>query len=275
MPENSTSKPLASSCSLDPSWVTWKPRFVRLRSRDPLSVIKNAAIRIGADRVVVDSGPILGVAVNGSPVALAVNSPMALSGGGAIVRKTRPSGRDSLELRWPDGSQLRISEWTTSQSYLNLFPTVVGVRRDTMEGLLGNANGATGDDFRLRNGAQVTDADVHGTFAASWRVQQAEALFDYSAGEDTNTSTDLSVPESEFTAADLSPSIRSAAEGECMAGGISAEPMLSDCVLDVALLGDGAVGAALEAQSAISTVHTAVPPRSNIWEAGRSRKSRS
>ena len=68
-----------------------------------------------------------------------------------------------------------------------------------MVGLLGNANGNDLDDLVTRGGAPVTFpdtpfAELYGTYVNSWRISNAESMFDYGPGETTATFTDLTLP---------------------------------------------------------------------------------
>ncbi|MHA7839428.1 MAG: carboxypeptidase regulatory-like domain-containing protein, partial [bacterium] len=236
------------------------------------TVINAAAMNVDGDRVSIYSALTLDVRVEGVPTPLTLGVPFPLPGGGELERDTTPSGKDRVTVRWSDGTELKISEWTTSLSYLNLFPRLAASRFGRVRGLLGNGNGVIGDDLNLRDGTPSTPADLYTTYADSWRISQAESLFDYEPGEDTTTYNGVPA-DPDYTVADLDPVAVAAAEADCIAAGITEDPLLSDCIIDVVVFGDAsATGPAGEAQTEVPDVGltVSVPATSNIWGAGLS-----
>ena len=73
----------------------------------------------------------------------------------------------------------------TSQYYINVDVNPADYRFGLLQGLLGNGDGITSNDFALRDGTNLQlnpgqwerNPIVHTTFADSWRVTQAESLF--------------------------------------------------------------------------------------------------
>jgi len=236
------------------------------------TVMNAVAMDVDGDRVSVYSAATLDVRIEGVSTPLTVGVPIVLPGGGELERDTTPSGKDRVTVRWSDGSQLKISEWTTSNSYLNLFPRLSAQRFARVRGLLGNANGVIGDDLNLRDGTPSMPSELYTTFADSWRISQAESLFDYELGEDTSTYNGVPA-DPDFTVADLDPVEAAAAEADCIAAGIVDDPGLSECIIDVVVFGDSsATGPAGEAQAEVPDrgVTISVDARSNIWGAGLS-----
>ncbi|MDB9458465.1 VWD domain-containing protein, partial [Dolichospermum circinale CS-545/17] len=73
----------------------------------------------------------------------------------------------------------------TSRYYINIDVNPADYRFGLLQGLLGNGDGITSNDFALRDGTNLQlnpgqweqNPTVHTTFADSWRVTQAESLF--------------------------------------------------------------------------------------------------
>jgi Ca2+-binding RTX toxin-like protein len=73
----------------------------------------------------------------------------------------------------------------TSQYYINIGVNPADYRFGLLQGLLGNGDGITSNDFALRDGTNLqlnpgqweNNPIVHTTFADSWRVSQTESLF--------------------------------------------------------------------------------------------------
>lgn len=247
-------------------------RFVASPGSPSISVTKAAAFDLDGDRVMVDiDSPLLRVRVDGAVNALTVGLPVVLPGGGELERFTPANGQDQVIARWGDGSSMAITlSPSPDGGLLNLYPELTAGRSGKVQGLMGNANGIIGDDYNLRDGAPADPADLYTVYANSWRISQAESLFDYEPGEDTTTYNSVP-PDTEFTLDDLDPTNRAAAEAICIAAGIDEDPLFSDCALDVALLGGAATGGALETLDQIPDVGTyvAVFGQANIFQAGQ------
>ena len=120
----------------------------------------------------------------------------------------------------------------------------------TWEGLLGSPNGSVTDDLTTRNGVELEESAESGySVAESWRITDAESLFDYSAGENTATYTDLSYPDVQTTLADLDTSARARATAVCRTAGVT-EPLLDECIFDYGITGDVVWAAAAQRLSA-------------------------
>ncbi|MFM6908348.1 MAG: SdrD B-like domain-containing protein, partial [Dolichospermum sp.] len=73
----------------------------------------------------------------------------------------------------------------TSKYYININVNPADYRFGLLQGLLGNGDGITSNDFALRDGTNLqlnpgqweNNPIVHTTFADSWRVSQTESLF--------------------------------------------------------------------------------------------------
>jgi hypothetical protein len=82
----------------------------------------------------------------------------------------------------------------------------------------------------------ITFEQLYRDFGESWRVTQAESLFDYGPGEDTNSFTDRSFPAAPCPP--IPDSKRLAAEQACQSAGITDKDLLDACIFDVGNTGD-------------------------------------
>jgi hypothetical protein len=100
--------------------------------------------------------------------------------------------------------------------------------------------------------------DPHGPFSDGWRVTPEESLLPYAPGEDTTTHTDRTFPDAPATVDTLTAERRAAALEACTRAGVTAQPWLDSCVLDVGLTGQPAFARSLADSEAALTV-TAQP----------------
>jgi hypothetical protein len=148
----------------------------------------------------------------------------------------------SLQITWPDGSRLSIrpiGSWGLIASM-----ELAAARRGKVSGLLGDYDGNAANDLVVRGGAPVGDptfAALYPKFADSWRIAQADSMFDYAPGQSTATFTDRSYPAQP---SDAHPAGSPAAEAVCRAAGVTDPISLQNCILDVALSGQAVFAAA-------------------------------
>lgn len=177
--------------------------------------------------------------------------------GGGIVEVGVPASTGEYEvgskedsLTWPDGT------WVTVQQrggrFLDISGAFAAPRIGTISGLLGNANGDPADDLTSRDGTTLpiegtSFSDLYQKFGNSWRISQAESLFDYKAGQTTATFTDLTFPDDWPS---ISAPARLAAEATCRASGVVVDFFLEACITDVAMAEDPEVAAAFVLSSA-------------------------
>ncbi|BBD63171.1 YD repeat-containing protein (plasmid) [Nostoc sp. HK-01] len=153
-------------------------------------------------------------------------------------------------------------------SYLNIAVGLADNRQGNIVGLLGNNNDNTNDDFALRDstviGGSITNQQLYGDYANSWRITQADSLFDYAAGTDTNTFTDLTFPRNIVTVNTLTPEQRAAAEAIARAAGITDPNLLEDAILDIALTNNAPEFiqgyTALQRQETLNAANTLINP---------------
>ncbi|MFZ0130059.1 MAG: RHS repeat-associated core domain-containing protein [Candidatus Dormiibacterota bacterium] len=170
-------------------------------------------------------------------------------------------------LTWLNNSQLTITDVAGTLSY-SLHPAATA--SPGLTGLLGSAGVANAVKGRDGSVLQLSDpafgTKLYTQFGDSWRITQAESLFDYQPGESTRTFTDLSIPTANATAASLPASVAASAKTVCGALGVETEPLLDDCILDVGATGDPALAAASAAVAASGIVGTSPAPTTNAGE---------
>ena len=175
-----------------------------------VSVNQAMATKIGGQRVTVslENGAAVlridGTVVTGDPPAMK---------GGSIVRALTGYGT-SYAIEWPDGTVVRAEQ--LKQYTINVRVRPSGARRGTLEGLLGNDDGAVDDD-----------AAEPAALAEKWRVTQAASLFDYQSGQSSQTFVDPTFPDPGQTVPD-----REAADKACREEGITDPQLLHDCIVD-------------------------------------------
>ena len=186
----------------------------------------------------------------------------ALPNGASLLRNSDPYAGDNYQVEWADGTVATV--WRA-----NIYGLIVTVapaksRAGSLSGLLGNFDGNPQNDVAEPGGVTFTPTfdRLYPSFADSWRVSAASALFDYPTGESTATFTNRSLPTRPATAADLPAAEQSEALAACRAVGLSDAADLSDCTLDVAVTGSAAFAiadGALAAQANASSTPNAAP----------------
>jgi RHS repeat-associated protein len=162
---------------------------------------------------------------------------------------------------WPNGSQLTVTLVVNTLNYGFNPSSAAG---PTLRGLLGSADGNPANDLTGRDGVVLSQSDpayktkLYQPFGNSWRISQAESLFDYQPGESTATFTHLDFPSSTTPLASLDPATRASAEAICRAVGVNTEPWLDDCILDVGTTGQPAY-AVSEADLVADGAPTTIP----------------
>jgi von Willebrand factor type D domain len=195
------------------------------------SVNKAVAMQMGKTRVAVCLEPSRFI-VDGKPKNLGDGASLALPGvkvtrNGSVYVFTRPDGKSvSAELN---------SGWINVAVNLGSHTQTAVVH-----GLLGNANGNTGeDDLAARDRTvlpqPVSFADLYQRYGDSWRVPLAESLPSQLCDDRRIESGNPGRP---FYANDLSPKNREPARAVCIAAGIKDQTLLEACTLDTAVLGN-------------------------------------
>lgn len=215
-----------------------------------LTVAENAAFAftVAGHRVgIYATNPGVQTLIDDQPAAVSA-TPTVLPGGGSV--SANPAiGRETVT--WPNGSNATVD--FSGGHYLNLAVSLAVTEHGHMSGLLGNDDGSATNDITTRNGQVLTypptTADLYGQFSKSWRISQSESLFHYGPGQTTATFTDLNFPRVQMTIGNLPASIVASAGATCKNAGVTAQPFLDDCILDLAEtgeLGTAAAGAAIQ-----------------------------
>lgn len=238
-------------------------------STHPVSINTAVAVNTGGDRVSVYAEAEPPLRVNGAVVDLPAGS-IDLPHGGKVVR--RPTGE--IEILGADAGSATLVR-IVHRHQLAISVSVADSQRGHVDGLYGNANGDADDDLTSKDGTAVdsepTDytGPLYAVFGNSWRVTQAESLFEYAPGTDTSTFTDLEFPSAAATVDTLDPAQRALARAACESGGVSVQPFLDNCTLDVALLDDTSlITVALDAQQSSRRAEAAPPTTSTAVDVG-------
>lgn len=161
-------------------------------------------------------------------------------GGGTVARLGTEIGA-AYVVEWPDQTTLHVTQ--LGSTGLNLSITVPASRRGTLSGLLGADTGGSGDHFIAGDGSDLgaspAPAILHGQFADSWRITQAQSLFDYQPGQTTDSFTNRAFPASFVTPSTVPGA--AAATAACQADGVTDETILADCTIDAASTSDATV----------------------------------
>ncbi|MGW7465359.1 VWD domain-containing protein [Streptomyces xantholiticus] len=215
-----------------------------------VSINKAVAMDVAGDRVGLyldDNG--IGVRVNGAHAQL-LEQGLGLPAGGRLSRRSAED-LETYAVAWPDGSILTahiVGTWG-----LNVQVQLAESRAAAVRGLFGDFDGNPDNDLTTSTG-QALPRDpsfdqVYGEFGESWRVSQADSLFDYEPREDTGTFTLRDFPERPITTEDL-PN-QQVAQMLCQAAGVTAGPYLDACMIDAAVTG--------QARFVASAANTPVP----------------
>jgi hypothetical protein len=231
-----------------------------------LSMNTAVAMKVGSDRVVFyakdfpdASHPLW---VNGKAVAMQ-DAKLALPGGGKILKDS-----NNYTIDFPTGEKVLLAPVSAGGNpYFNISPFVFK-QAGLYEGLLGNADGQSNDELKIRDGQNLSATQsiygdvkqllsgtiglrlpgqldvaeklyfdqVNKEFGNSWRVKQEESLFDYPAGKTTKDYTDKGFPEKYLKLDMLSSQQLEQARKECKSRNLDVE-LMEGCVFDVGFSG--------------------------------------
>ncbi len=227
---------------------------VRQRAQsDDFSMNSAIAMNVGGDRVCFyasekpDGNTTTPLRIEGEPIYLERNN-YYLEHGGTISM----SGNDYV-ITWPTGERVKLDPVRSgNMSFYNITVEIYPCA-DVYDGLLGNANGRTSDDFDVRGGSMTASRWNMGVFGSSnqndqalekeylaflakdfamqYRITPQESLFDYGFNQSTFAFTDLSFPRVHRTLGDLNENDRRRAQRECERRGLTG-PDLNACVYD-------------------------------------------
>lgn len=230
-----------------------------------------AAMKVGNARVALytaafpdDKTNIL-LRIDGKPVDL--QGTQNLPGGGSITR----TGDLDWMVQWPTGEQATFHiRGAEDSAILEISAALPDSDRSQLEGLLGNFNGNSSDDFMTRDGRVVQEnkealnlaqsvlnnfnvsqwvpiqldkatelflESIHKEFGDSWRISQSESLFDYAPGKNTDSFSNRAFPNGFVVLRMLAPQAVQLAEEACRKAEVPSD-RLEGCLFDVAVTGD-------------------------------------
>ncbi|WP_080639371.1 VWD domain-containing protein [Teredinibacter turnerae] len=130
------------------------------------------------------------------------------------------------------------------ENHINLGAGVSSLRESgSVEGLLGNCDGDSSNDFILDDGtplgSSISNATLYNVFGEDWRIEQSESLFLYGNGQDTNSFDNPNFDSNAIkTLADFDPADVAAAETAAAAEGFDPNSDIFDAVvLDFLVMG--------------------------------------
>src|SRR5262245_9952436 len=168
-------------------------------------------------------------------------APQALPGGGTIGTY---GSDDGATVTWPDGSVVIVHAVGIYPDYYRFLVEIgpAPSRLGHLVGMLGDADHNPANDLVTRSGQAIAPnppfATLYGTYVNSWRVNMAETLFDYDAGQTTDTFTDLTFPDMRATPQSLPSAALTKATALCGQFGLTAGAMTDACLVDVGITGD-------------------------------------
>ncbi len=230
---------------------------IQVRQRpqsDDFSLNTAVAMNVGGDRVCFyanekpDGNNTTPLRIEGEPVYIDGTN-YYLEHGGTISA----SGNNNYVVTWPTGERVKLDGSRTGNMGFYNIAVEIYPCSDNYEGILGNANGRSSDDFDIRGGSMTASRWNMGVFGSSnqndqvlekeylaflakdfamhYRITQQESLFDYGFNQSTFAFTDLSFPRVHRTLGDLNEDDRRRAQRECERRGFSGSE-LSACMYD-------------------------------------------
>jgi hypothetical protein len=186
------------------------------------------AMNLGGTRVTLYPGTPATLNVNGNPTT--VDGVLAFDGGAV------DTADGSYTFTWPNGDAVRATVYYDHLDLIVDLPTITGRQ---LNGLLGTAAAS----FVPRNGdaglpTPINIQQLFHTFGDTWRISQAESLFDYPTGEGTANFTDLNFPYSISTTGLLPAATYTSAAQTCADAGVTNPYLLNACILDWAVTQD-------------------------------------
>lgn len=198
-----------------------------------VSVNSAVALRFGGDRLMFDvESPEF--RVNGVATPIPLGSSQTV--GNLTITHTFVNQYD---VKTSLNERIRIN----TGSFIDVNVQIAGSRANAIQGLMGNADGNPDNDLQSKSGQVISPTNLtietlYKQFGDSWRITDATSLFDYETGKNTAFYTNLNFPH-ELTAIEkLDPTTRASAETVCLGQGVSIQPFLDNCILDVALTND-------------------------------------
>ncbi|TDE08295.1 VWD domain-containing protein [Dyadobacter psychrotolerans] len=190
------------------------------------------AVQTGTDVVCVTVSPNR-LFVNNQLQNLAGLTTLSLKDGASVSKQ----GANTLNITTKNGDLVKVV--LQNSSFIDYFLYLSENRKGKVMGLMGNYDGDKKNDIMVKNGANILKADgtilfteLYNSFADSWRITQANSLFYYDSGKNTDSYTEKNFPRT-LTILTADQKIKAAAT--CRAAGVTNEPFLSNCIFDVAV----------------------------------------
>ena len=201
-----------------------------------VSVNTAVATLVNGVRVTIDTQDSQPLRIDGQVTSIASGGSLALGGGQISFN----SGVYSID--YPNQEHLIV---TDRGSYVDVrFCALDGRPDGSLRGLLGNFDSNASNDLATRSGTTLTTnisfTDLYGTFANSWRISQAESLFDYRPGETTATFTEPDCPRSATSLNLVDPNCATEAQRLLDTAGITDPTLRAAATLDYGLTCDPA-----------------------------------
>lgn len=199
------------------------------------------AINTGKEKISIYANPPR-VLLDGKSVSESFTE-LKLKGNGKILKE-----QNVYLLSTSEQDSLKIVIWDKN---LDIYVAPDKSRKGKLSGIAGNFDGDPGNDLMIDNN-RIFNADYfperYTLFANYYKVKQENSLFTYENGKNT-ASYFKQCPSKEVNINDL-PN-RKWAEDICRKAGVTSEPTLTNCILDVALSNDAsfARGAAVAANT--------------------------
>lgn len=183
------------------------------------------AINTGSDRLCFYPNKYF---INGAQFAYNANINHTLAGGGNVSGDSR-----TITVSNNTGDIIKVFNQTDMLNY-SLIPSIQ--RQGKLIGIFGDYNKDAANDLKLRNGTPIDGsyASLYPTYTDSWRITQAQSLFVYDAGKNTNSYTDRTFPRSPLA---MTAAQRASAEQTCRNAGVQ-PPFLEGCINDVVATGN-------------------------------------
>jgi hypothetical protein len=243
-----------------------------------VSIITQIAVQIGQDRVTFESGSSPNGAeasraqvvwVDGAPVNISASNPVFTLPGGTVTEVSI----NEYRVVWNTGEEVTVDPFGDGMGLsVTLAPTDIP---GSVQGLFGSYSGQA-SAFELPDGTvlqqPLTQDEFYQDFANAWRVTDSTSLFDYGAGENTETFTNPQYPREILTLADFPADLVSAAAALAAAAGITDPALAAAAEFDYISMGDPTIfaedaevdGGLMTASPAIITQPAAPPPNIGV-----------
>lgn len=232
---------------------------------DRVTINTAIALNVNGDKVGIYSKKTEPLLINGVEEKIENYSFIDLPNGGIIYRLNL----NKYVIVWPSGF---IAGVTKYQSHLNFGVSNYESINSEFGGILGNLDNNENNEIISRDGNELQEPvrfeDLYKIFGDSWRISDSESLFNYEAGNSTETYQLLDFPKRPITTNDLDENIYSNAMSKCLSAGITDPVLLNNCILDLALTNnDEFIESSLNTSIPISPLKMQYPVYFDNWKA--------